>query len=317
MRRADQARRPEQRIVLRRLLGEHVERRAGDMTAVERVLQRRFVDQPAARAIDDAHALLGLRQRLAAEDAAGLVGQRRVQRDEVGAGEQLVQLDLVDAKFDRAFGRQERVVGDDLHLQAVRAVGDDRADIAAADQAERLAGELDAHEPVLLPLAGLRGLVRLRDLAGEREQHRDRMFGGGDRIAERRVHDDDAARRGGGHVDRVDADAGAADDLQRGRPASIAAALILRRAADRDTVIAADDGVQFVRREARLFVDVDAAVAEDRRGARVHLVGDQDSDRLISLVASQAQSSQGPSASMSALSTVAPHQIRRPGGASR
>src|SRR5690606_7906941 len=31
----------------------------------------------------------------------------------------------------------------------------------------------------------------------------------------------------------------------------------------------------------------------------------------------QAQSSQGPSASMSAVSTVAPHQMRKPGGASR
>ena len=85
----------------------------------------------------------------------------------------------------RALGREERIVGDDLHLQPVRAVGDDRADVAAADQAERLAGELDAHEAVLLPLARLRGLVGLGNFAGEREQHRDRMLGGGDRIAER------------------------------------------------------------------------------------------------------------------------------------
>ena len=42
------------------------------------------------------------------QDVAGLVGQRRVQRDEVGAGEQLVELDLLDAQLDRALGRQER-----------------------------------------------------------------------------------------------------------------------------------------------------------------------------------------------------------------
>ena len=42
-------------------------------------------------------------------------------------------------------------------------VGDDRADIAAADDAERLAGDLDAHEAVLLPLAGLRRGVGLRE----------------------------------------------------------------------------------------------------------------------------------------------------------
>ena len=83
------------------------------------------------------------------------VGQRRVQGDEVGARQQLVQLDLLDAQLDRALLRQEGVEGDHLHLQPERAVGDDRADIAAADQAERLAVQLDAHEAVLLPLAGL------------------------------------------------------------------------------------------------------------------------------------------------------------------
>ena len=133
------------------------------------------------------------------DDVPGLVGQRRVQRDEVGAGEKLVELDLLDAELRRAVLRQERVVGDDMHLQADAARRDDRADIAAADDAERLAGDLDAHEAVLLPLAGMGRGVGLRDLAGQREHHRDGMLGGGDRIAERRVHDDDAlaARRPG------------------------------------------------------------------------------------------------------------------------
>ena len=94
------------------------------------------------------------------------------------------------------------------------AIRDDRADVAAADQAERLAGELDAHEAILFPLAGLGRLISLRDLAGEREKHRDRVLGGGDRIAERSVHDDDAARRGRGHLNRIDADAGSSDHLQ-------------------------------------------------------------------------------------------------------
>ena len=131
--------------------------------------------------------------------------------------EQLVELDLLDAELERALGGQEGVEGDDLHLEAERAVGDDRADIAGADQAERLAGHLDPHEAVLFPLAGLGRGVGLGQLAGEREHHGDGMLGGGDRIAERRVHDDDAARRGGGDVDIVDADAGAADDLEVGR----------------------------------------------------------------------------------------------------
>ena len=67
----------------------------------------------------------------------------------------VVELDLLDAEVERALLGQERVVGEHPHLQPDRAVGDDRADIAAADQAERLAGQLDAHEAVLFPLAGL------------------------------------------------------------------------------------------------------------------------------------------------------------------
>ncbi len=57
----------------------------------------------------------------------------------------------------------------------------------------------------------------LGDLAGEGEHHGDRVLGGGDRVAVRRVHHHDAARGGGAHVDVVDADAGAADHLEVGR----------------------------------------------------------------------------------------------------
>src|SRR3546814_15457329 len=51
---ADEVGGAEQRIVRRRrLLREHVERRARDMARIERVLERRFVAQPAARAVDE------------------------------------------------------------------------------------------------------------------------------------------------------------------------------------------------------------------------------------------------------------------------
>ena len=72
-----------------------------------------------------------------------------------------------------------------------------------------------------------------------------------------------------------------------------------------------------VLREAGFLVHLDAPLAEDSRGPRVHLVRNQYAHLLAHAVASHAQSSHGPSASMSAVSTVAPHQMRRPGGASR
>jgi hypothetical protein len=158
------------------------------MAVVQRFLQRRLVDQATARAVDDPHALLGLGEVFLAEDVAGLVGQRRMQRDEVGAGEQRIEVCLLHAHFDRAFWRQERIEGHDLHLEAERAGSDDAADIARADQAQRLAGDFDAHEVILRPFARLRLGVGFGDLAREREHQRNGVFRRGDRVAERRVH---------------------------------------------------------------------------------------------------------------------------------
>src|SRR4029453_13390092 len=191
---------------------------------------------------------------------------------------------------------------------------DDRADIAAADEAERLAGHLDAHETVLFPFAGLGRGVGLGQLAGEGEHQGDGVLGSGDRIAERRVHHHHAARRGCRDVDIVDSDPGAPDDLQ------VAGCVeqrlgYLGRGADREAIILADDRLQFVRRLAGDLVDLDSAVAEDRRRLGIHLVGNEDADSHCNC--SQAQSSHGPRASISDVPTVAPHQIRRPGGASR
>jgi hypothetical protein len=84
--------------------------------------------------------------RFSAQDVARLVGQRRVQRDEIRAGEQRVEIRLLYAHLDRALRREERIEGHDLHLEAERAAGDDAADVARADEAQRLAGDLDAHE---------------------------------------------------------------------------------------------------------------------------------------------------------------------------
>jgi hypothetical protein len=80
-----------------------------------------------------------------------------------------------------------------------------------------------SHLPALVEAIGL------RDLAGEREHHRDGVLGGGDGVAEGRVHHHDAARGGGGDVDVVDADAGAADDLEPRRGVQHRAVTLVER----------------------------------------------------------------------------------------
>ena len=240
MRRADDVGEAKQRAFGGRLDFEHVKAGTGDMAGLDGFGKSCLIHQTAAGAVDDAHALLGLGKRFLAENAAGLVGHRHMQGDEIGLGQQLVELDLVDAHFLRPLLRQEGVIGNDMHLQADGARADDGADIAGTDDAERLAGDLDAHEFRLFPLAGLRGGV-----------------GGGSWRATANISAMACSAvvmelpngvfmtmiprlRGGRNIDIVDADAGAADDLEIGRSRDQLFGRLGGRA-DGQTIIIADD----------------------------------------------------------------------------
>src|SRR5262252_5586841 len=126
------------------------------------------------------------------------------------------------------------------------------------------------------PRAQLTMRTPLRVLAGERQHQRDRVLGRGDRVAERRVHHDDALGGGGRNVDVVDADAGAPDHAQRLRLLEN-----LRRhlggRADREPVVVADDlgELVLVLAEAGLEIDLDAAILEDLHGGGRECVGDE------------------------------------------
>ena len=100
------------------------------------------------------------------------------------------------------------------------------------------------------------------------------MFSGGDRIAKRRVHHHDAALRGGGNVDVVHADAGAADHLEVRRGGDD-----LRRhlggGADGEAIVVGDDGKQriLVLAEIGEVIHLHATVAENLHGGFGKLVG--------------------------------------------
>src|SRR6202041_843031 len=152
MRSGYEVRMAKQRVGCRRLLDEDVESRARNMTAGERSAQGGLVDKAAAGAIDDANAGLRLRQIFRREDVARLRRQWRVQGDEIGARQEVIEFNFFNTELLGALGAQERIEGDDPHLQSERARGDDRADVPATNDSERLAGQFDAHESVLFPL---------------------------------------------------------------------------------------------------------------------------------------------------------------------
>ena len=264
----------EQDIFLGGLGLEHVQCRAGDMAIVQCSFQGMFVNQAATGAVDDAHALLGPGDGVGRQDVLGFRRHGHMQGDEIGPRQQVVQLHLLDAQVIGAFLAEEGIIRHHAHLQALGAVGDDAADIAGADQPQHLAGDFHAHEAVLFPLAGLGAGIGRGQFARQRQHQRDGMFGGGDGIAEGRVHHDHAGAGGGGNVHIVHADAGAAHNLQ-----------VLRRlqdiggqlggAADGDAVILVNDLEQLFLAEARLHIGIHAALLEDGNGGRRQLVGDK------------------------------------------
>ncbi len=145
----------EERVLGERLGGEDVERGAGQLARLKTGLQRVEVDQLAAGAVDDAGAVHHLGDRLVVDQADRLRRLRHVQGDQVGAAEQLLDaVDTVDAELAKALGGDELVEGDDLHLEALSAFGDELADPPEADHSERLAVELGPLElgPVPAPL---------------------------------------------------------------------------------------------------------------------------------------------------------------------
>ena len=196
---------------------EHVERGAGHVAGLDRIGQRGLVDEIAARRVDDADSLLGGSQPPGVDDPSRLLVRRHVQRHVVGAREHIVERHELDAEVGRHLLGDERVVRDDAHAEGGGAPCDLLADAAKPGEAEGLLPDLLAEKLLLLPLALLHRGVRRRQVAGHRQDQSDGELGDGNAVGAGRVHDDDAAGAGGGHVNVVDAGSGAGDDPQRRR----------------------------------------------------------------------------------------------------
>src|SRR4030067_328296 len=119
----------EERVVRRqRLLLEDVQRGAGHLSLPDGLDERRLADHAAPGAVDDPDAVLHLRELAGPEKIPGFGRERDMDRDEGGPLEQLVELPALGADPLGGFGRQVRIVGDDLHPEPQGAAGNLGAD---------------------------------------------------------------------------------------------------------------------------------------------------------------------------------------------
>jgi hypothetical protein len=213
VRREDDVPEREQRISrLERLLFEHVEAGPGDAPRPERVDERRLVDDRPPGHVDEERGRLHQPQPSPVEQPDRLVRERACDDDDVGRGEESIQLDLLDRRV-----RRRRPRGDeDAQLPRREQARDLLADPAVADQAERPPAqtETEAVEPPAGPVSGAQEDVPLEQPVREREHQSDRGRGHRARDAVRRDRDGDPALGARLEVDEVQADAVAREDCE-------------------------------------------------------------------------------------------------------
>ena len=191
--------------------------------------------------------------------------------EKISARVDFVERRQLDLQIARLFGRDERIVSDDQHAHRACARSDHASDAAQADDAECLSLKFDSDKFLAVPTSGFEAAAGLRDRTRERDQQRDRVFGGRDRVAVGRIHHDDAANRRGGNVDVVDADSRASDDAQAvGRVEQIRSDFGF--AAHDQTFAVLQCFAQFGRRESGSFLNVETGGAQWSKTAFAHII---------------------------------------------
>ena len=222
------------------------------MAGAQRLEQRVLVDQLAAGGVDESGPRPHLREGVRVQGAPRVVRERQVEGQEVGGRENVVHLVRPrHSQLAKAILGDERVVRDHVHPETDGTARDLLADPPEAEDAQRLALELDPAVARALPPALLEGGVRLRDVPRQRDEQPhgvlrrrdDRRLGG--------IRDDDPTARRGVDVDVVDPHSRPTDHLQ---PVGTLEDLggELRRRADHDRVVVPDPLLQ-----RQVAVDVD------------------------------------------------------------
>ena len=117
----------------------------------------------------------------------------------------------------RTFFGNIRVITNGGHFHSLHTFGNAAADAANADDAKSFALYLNAIEGFAVPFAFLNGLMSLWNVACHSHHHSNSVLGSCHGVAFWGVEYDNAFSGSGGDINVVNANAGAADNLQTGR----------------------------------------------------------------------------------------------------
>lgn len=193
-----------------------VETGTGEFAGVESVDESFLVDDTTTSGVDEDGAVLHLLELGLAERLFGLLVEGKVERDDVGLGEQLL-LRLDVSPRGVCVGVGVTVVVDDLHVEGSGTLGKCGTDTAHADDAESLSFRVVGRLETGLPLASTSvdlGTVVLTQ-AGEDKEHS--CVGGSIVNSGRGVRNSNALGLGSVNVDLVISGTIVADGFERGR----------------------------------------------------------------------------------------------------
>ncbi len=157
------------RIGRQRLGFEHIQPSGRQVSLVEQFDQCGFVDQAAARRVDDHRPATHRTHACFAEHVACFIGERHVQRDDVAPGEQVFERAQRDVQPLCGGRGQMRIVGSDLHPQAARFARDGRTDSAESNHGEALTFHFEAGQIPLRPFTGFHSGVGKRSVTRHRK----------------------------------------------------------------------------------------------------------------------------------------------------
>ena len=177
-----------------------------------------------------------------------------MQADRVGAGQERLEIDQLDAMVGSLLGADVRIDRQDRHLEGSCPIGNGLADLPQPDDSERPVAQLQPGELGSLPLSAANGRIGGRNLPSEPEQEGQGVLGGRDRIAGGGVYDGDPGPRCGFEIYVVDADARPTDDDE---PAAglDEPGVDLDLATNDKRVVFADQGTEIVAGQAGSLVD--------------------------------------------------------------